>query len=152
MSEERKIHITINSDKTVLFGVSKNGTQGEVVLNGCYQAEVYRGYKQLYEISSTQLQEAKEQGKENEIPEEYRPHSPESLGKTLLLTFCQDMFLMRDPMLNAIVKIPDVTVKSLDDLLGRFDLDGKKIGKTYTCYSEHLYSIPLPEGVEVLIR
>ena len=150
MPEERKIHITLNPDKTATIGINKNGYGEGILVDGCYQVEVFRAYKNIFEICESQQELAREKGKEDDIPEEYRPRKPEQVGRALILTFCKDFYLMNEP-LGGLVRVPDLTVKKLDDLLGNFELEGKRTGKTYTCYDEHQYSIPLPEGVGVFI-
>lgn len=104
--------------------------------------------EQLYEHSPHDVALAKEHGVD--LPELPRTET-DQVGKFLVLYFAEDHYLMQPPLCE-LVKIPQSTVKSLDDALASVNLTGQAFGRTYTCYNIDKYKIPLPEGVAVSIR
>ena len=143
----KQIHIKFNSDRTADFSIGNGQQSQEVKLDGCYRADIINVPEQLFQYSPEQRQLAEKKG--IQLPE-LDSVSHDEVGKFLVLYFCKEFHPFGHPALPYLIKIPDQTIKSLNDVLGQFGLTGIKCGRSYTQYFDDQYAVRLTEGVQVL--
>jgi hypothetical protein len=141
-----RIHIRFGDESTADFSVSEGERKREVKLDGCYRADFAHLPEEVFEDY---------QAEQKELADEAGVELPradvDAMGKFLTLYFCKEAYPAPEPV-GTIVRVPDETVKSLDDALGEFGLNGVRCGRNYCCYSDHQYLVQLTEGTSVTLE